>query len=272
MRWFNTCVHQREFSDVIGKVEFCHEERIAAGCKPQSVDRKGEQKGDQKGKEGPQAGGKPQGDQKEKGSQKPKAEQPKKEEKPKKEKEPEKDPEDFSDPVKKGKNPLDELPQSTMILDQVKKLFYSEKPYCKTFFKQLWDMFDNEGYSIWSCTYNFNDENTVYFMSANLVGGFIQRLDALRKYGFATLCLAAKDEDTPPYEISGCFIVRGQAIPAELKETSDAEYYKWSRLFPNKPDDRKMVETLFTADKIPACAGGGELPVLERRYFKWETL
>jgi elongation factor 1-gamma len=45
-------------------------------------------------------------------------------------------------------------------------------------------MHDPEGYSLWFCDHKYNDENTVYFVTMNKVGGYLWRMDLWRKYAF----------------------------------------------------------------------------------------
>ena len=92
-----------------------------------------------------------------------------------------------------------------------------QKPYNPEFFKWFWAQYDPKGYSIYTCKYKYNDENNMYFTTANLMNGFIQRLDPGRKYTMAALHITAKDEDTKPFIIGGCFLFRGQGAPAEVR-------------------------------------------------------
>jgi elongation factor 1-gamma len=244
----------------------------------------------EKEKEKPKKEEKPKGDNKKK-DEKPKEEKPKEGEKPKKEgkkdekpkekaapkeKAPPKEkaapkekateePEDDGEekPKKKEKNPLDLLPESKMSLDAVKKLFFSEKPFNPSFFASFWSIFDPQGYSIYTITYKYDDENKILFMTGNAVGGFIQRAEEVRKYAFGTLSIIGKDEDTPPYKIVGSWIFRGADIPKEMQECDDYSYYNWTKVDSTKPDVRKRIEALFTAESLGAAEN-----VIDRRYFK----
>jgi len=242
-RWFNTIINQKEAQGVVGKVEFAKQEKRA----PKEQKTKGEG-GDEK----------PQKQQ----------QQQQKQQQPAKEKEAKEEPEeDYSDPKPKGKNPLDLLPASPMHLDTIKKLLFSQRPWNPDFFKEFWPQFDAQGYSIYFSSYNYNHENRVYFMTCNLIGGFLQRCDELRRYGLGVMVLAGNDEENPPFEVSGVWIFRGLEIPREMKENPDSEYYTFHRLDNNNTDDRAKVETFFFADDVPASKGG-KLKVLERRFFK----
>jgi len=170
---------------------------------------------------------------------------------------------DETKPKKKPKNPLDLLPESAMSLDAVKKQFFSEKPFNPNFFPGFWTTFDPVGYSIWTITYKYDDENKVLFMTGNAVGGFVQRAEDVRKYAFGVLDIIGKDEDTPPYKIVGSWIFRGQEIPKEMQDCDDCSYYNWTKADTSKPDARKRITALFTADAL-----GPNENVIDRRYFK----
>jgi len=166
-------------------------------------------------------------------------------------------------PKKKEKNPLDSLPESKMHLDTVKKLFFSEKPFNPNFFSSFWTMFDPAGYSIYTITYKYDDENKILFMTGNAVGGFIQRAEEVRKYAFGTLIIVGKDEDTPPYKIVGCWIFRGQEVPKEMLDCDDYAYYNWTKVDSSQAAVRKRIEALFVADSF-----GPDEAAVDRRYFK----
>jgi len=116
--------------------------------------------------------------------------------------------------------------------------------------------------------YNYNAENKVYFMTCNLLGGYLQRSDDARKYALGVMVLSGKNEDTPPYEVSACWIFRGQEVPQELKDNPDTEYYTFTKLNSKSEADRKRVETWFFSEKVPSLSGSGDLEVLDRRFFK----
>jgi len=196
-----------------------------------------------------------------------KKDKPAKAEKKPKEKEPKEetmDDEEEEKPKRKEKNPLDLLPESKMNLDAVKKLFFAEKPFSPSFFNSFWTTFDPAGFSIYTITYNFDEENKILFMTGNAVGGFIQRAEDVRKYAFGTLSIIAKDEESPPYRIVGSWIFRGPGIPKEMQDCDDYSYYVWTKVDSSKAEVRKRIEALFTADSL----GGPNDNVIDRRYFK----
>lgn len=144
----------------------------------------------------------------------------------------------------KGKNPMDLLPPSTFVLDEWKR-FYSNnetRPDAVDFF---WKNFDAEGYSMWNLTYKYNDELTKVFMSSNLIGGFFQRLENLRKYGFGSLGVYGEDNASI---IAGMFIIRGQEIPEIVKECPDFESYEFVKVDPKDAAVRKAWEETIAWD------------------------
>jgi len=210
-------------------------------------------------------GGKEKGEKKEK-EEKPKAEKPV--EKPKKE---EKSAEDLMDelekPAPKPKGPLDLLPATPMDLDTVKRTLWSVRPIKADYLDELFDsgVFDEKGWSWWTCHYNYNNENNVLYMTGNLVGGFIQRSDACRKYALGVVNITGnEDEETPPFKVCGVWMWRGlDFLPPMKEENPDSEYYTWKKLDPkNNSADRQILKDMFLADKVE-----GE-KVLDRRFFK----
>eukprot|EP00457_Paulinella_chromatophora_P005704 gb/GEZN01005721.1/.p1 GENE.gb/GEZN01005721.1/~~gb/GEZN01005721.1/.p1 ORF type:complete len:423 (+),score=95.31 gb/GEZN01005721.1/:388-1656(+) len=240
-RWFETVVNQVPCMEVLGKVEMCKQEKQAPKPAKQPKE-KGDNQQQQQGKEKQQ-----QQPKKEKAPEQ-QQEQPKKEEKP--------------------KNPILELPKSSMSLDSEKKQLFLKKPLNSDFFKEVWSRYDHEGYSCFISYYNYNKDNTgPYFMACNAIGGFLQRCDGVRKYALGVMNLIAKDEDTPPWEFIGAWMFRGPIVPQEMMDNPDAEYYTWKKLDMHKPEDRELWRQQWEAGKLPMTDGKpGE--VLERRYFK----
>ena len=135
LRWFNTIANQPEVSGVVGKVTFATAEGqpapAAKGGKADKADKAGEKK-----------------------------EAAKKEDKPKPAPKPAADADDGDDdedkPKEKARNPLDDLPPTSMQLDPIKKLAFSQRPILSDFFEQLWPQFDYSGYTWYTLHYKYN--------------------------------------------------------------------------------------------------------------------
>jgi elongation factor 1-gamma len=241
-RWFTTIVNQPEYVAVAGQVTLADKMQVApAAAELPAETKKAEKPKAEKPKE-----------------EKPKEEKPKKESKPKEEVE-----EDFEETHEepKKKSILDSLPPSKLNLDEWKRT-YSNEDTRPTALPWLWKNFDKEGYSFWSCDYKYNHELTKVFMTANLISGFLQRLDKLRKYAFGSLIIFGDDGAN---EVSGIWMFRGQNIPEEMSECDDAEHYEWKKLNSDDSQQRELIEDYFAWD---GKFGGRTKPFNQGKIYK----
>jgi len=232
-RWYLTLVHQHEFSSVIGEVHLCEKMAVAKATAKAAPAKK----------------------------EAPKAAAPKKEAakpKPKKDDD-EEDDHEFKE--EKKRSVLDTLPKSKLDLDEWKRT-YSNNGTRDVAMPWLWEHFDAEGYSIWFSDFKYNEECQKLFMTANLLGGFLQRLDKLRKYGFGSLAIFGEE---PKLEVAGVWLFRGLEVPEEMKEVDDYPNYNWKKLDHKDENDRKLVEDYFAWDGT----FGGSRPVFSQgKVFK----
>jgi len=225
-RWFLTVVNQLEFKGVAGETKLCEKMEVAPEVEEQPKEVKKEQPKEAK---------------KEQPKKEPKKEQKKKDEEDEEE-DYEKD--EREKEAKKGPNPLDSLPPSTFIMDEWKRM-YSNNDTRKVALPWFWEKLDRQGYSIWLGDYKYNDELSKVFMTSNLLSGFLQRVEKLRKYGFGSLIIFGEE---PSLEISVCFLVRGQELPAEMLECDDTEHYNWRKANLDDPATRELVDDFFAWD------------------------
>lgn len=161
----------------------------------------------------------------------------------------------------KPKNPLDDLPKSSMILDNVKRTF-SNEPFPAAL-KQFWAEWDAEGYVCYTSSYNHNDENTIDFQTSNLVTGYLQRLESLRKYGFGALNIWGIEDSKGPFVVNGSWVFRGSEVPFEFSDCPDSEYHTLTKIDLSNADQKKQFEDLLGgADEFEGK------PLYERKYFK----
>jgi len=233
-RWFLTCVNQPQFKAVLGDVHLCEKAAQAGEAQPKKEQQQQPKKEEKK--EQPK---------KEEKQEQPKKEQPKKEQPKKEEKEEKEEEEEDYEEKPKTKNPLDLLPKSTFDIEEWKRT-YSNKDTRKEALPWLWANFDPQGYSMWFADYKYNDELASVLYACNLAGGFIQRLDRLRKYGFATLVIFGTSN--PDIVLSGVFIVRGTEIPFELSDAPDYESYSFKKVDINDPAQKTLVENYLAWD------------------------
>jgi elongation factor 1-gamma len=142
----------------------------------------------------------------------------------------------------KSKDPFESMPKGTFNMDDFKRNYSNNEtdvsiPY-------FWEKFDPEAYSIWKCEYKYPEELTQVFMSCNLIGGMMQRLDKLRKNAFGSMCLFGKDHDST---ISGIWVWRGQDLAFELSSDWQVDYssYNWTKLDPADAKTKEDVQKYF---------------------------
>jgi elongation factor 1-gamma len=86
-----------------------------------------------------------------------------------KEKEKEDEEEEAAPAPKASKHPLESLPKPTLILDDWKRK-YSNSETRDDALPWFWEHYKPDEYSLWRVDYKYNDELTMTFMSANLIG------------------------------------------------------------------------------------------------------
>ncbi|XP_033734888.1 elongation factor 1-gamma-like [Pecten maximus] len=225
-RWFNTLINQPQFKSIIGSFSLCSKMKEADGKKYAEL----------------HGGGKKEG--------KSKKEQPKKEQaKKEKKEEAEADEEDIPQLPKEKKDPWAECPKGAFNYDEFKRE-YSNKDTLKEALPYFWKHFDAASMSIWFCEYNYKDELGQVFMTSNLIRGFFQRIDKMRKNSFGSMCILGDAKD---HNITGIWFWRGSNLAFELCEDWKVDYesYTWKKLDPNDGKTKKLVQDYFDmADNV----------------------
>lgn len=234
-RWFTTLVNQPNFAKIVGEVTLSEKMSVAAAAPP-AQPPKNEKKEKQKAAPAPK-----------KAAPKPKEEDD--------------DLLEEEKPQKKAPNPLDSLPPSPFNLEEWKRVYSNEKDTRKAC-DWFWEKFDREGFSLWFCNYKYNSELDVVFKSCNLIGGYIQRLESLRKYGFVSFVLFGTNGNL---SISGAFVVRGKVLPAEVTECPDSTSYDFTPVKLDDASDRKKFDDYLCWE---GEFGGNPLPFNQGKIFK----
>jgi len=250
-RWFTTIVNQPHFKAIIGDVQLATSVAIykvgspvilPSGPAPATAsssgsDSKKDNKEEKKGKK------------EEKKKEEPKKEEPKKEEE-------EEEEENYEEP--KGKNPLDNLPPSKFSLETWKR-FYSNNEEEKAI-EYFWENYDSEGFSLFRYDYVDNPiTDKRVFMTSNLIGGFFQRVEDVRKYGFSSTGIFGDDTKN---EVHGFWVFRGPEVPAEITDAPDYESYKFTKLDHTDKKNREIVNALLAWKEIPGIAAFNDLTSL----------
>jgi elongation factor 1-gamma len=279
VRWFETCVNQKEFVAVVGPVVLAKKELTpkdtaalpnpTVTASPAAPAAPAAAKSDNKKSE---ENKKPKADKPK--VEKPKVEKPKAAEKPKekpKKKEVEVDDDDDEPLVpveKKEDHPfkiLDKSSPSPFVMDNWKRTYSNCHGDYVGAMQFFWDNFDANGWSIWRGDYMYNEENSVLFMTSNLIGGFMQRTEEIRKWLFGTLTIRGVAGTPGGMKITHYFLIRGQEIKPLIDCNSDAESYKWEKVaVPVSDADKQMVFDYWTADD--ALLEGEK--VLDSRCYK----
>mmetsp|Transcript_17259 Transcript_17259/g.17197 ORF Transcript_17259/g.17197 Transcript_17259/m.17197 type:complete len:330 (+) Transcript_17259:207-1196(+) len=202
------------FKLVWGNAKFCTSQLQLTEAKPkkQQAEKK---KQEHKNAEEPKAKAEPKtkAEPKPKSEPKPKAEpkpkpkaepKPKATSKPKEEvKEDTEDEDEWIISVRNTKNPLDELPESSFMLEDFKRCYANvkDKRGVMTYF---WKWFDEDIYSLWWIKYQkLEGECQKILITCNAVDGFLQMMEAFRKNCFGILGVYG---DEPNLEIMGLFV------------------------------------------------------------------
>lgn len=135
-RWYETVYNQPIYSAVVDKLQFIDD--AVKNQAPQQAPKEKKEK-----------------------------EQPKAAAKPKAKEEDDEDAEPA--PAPKAKHPLEALPKPTFVLDDWKRS-YSNDETREVAFPWFWENFNAEEYSLFKVDYKYNDELTMVFMTANLIG------------------------------------------------------------------------------------------------------
>ena len=226
VRWFTTCVNQMEFQQVIGQVVLCKKEMIPAGATITATTT---------------AGGKKEG---KKAAKEPKAAAAA-----------EDIVEDEPAPVKKEEHPykiMDRDFPSPFSMDAWKKTYSNCSSYDDAM-NTFWETFDSEGWSLWSQTYKYNEDNKRIFMTSNAVTGFQQRTDEIRKYAFGVMDVLGTEETS--LEITGLWLLRGHTIDHMVNANDDANWYDWKQLTqkgekPVSDEIKALTKLYWTAEDM----------------------
>ena len=136
------------------------------------------------------------------------APKPEKKEKAKEQKEDDDEADEIYADEPKQKDPFAEMPKSSFNMDEFKRVYSNEDTATKAL-PYFWKNFDKENMSIWFCEYKFPEDLSQVFMTCNLVSGFFQRLEKLRKNAFASMCVFGENNNNT---ITGVWFWRGQDL------------------------------------------------------------
>ncbi|CAF0952735.1 unnamed protein product [Adineta steineri] len=140
-------------------------------------------------------------------------------------------------------NPSGSMPKPTFNMDEFKRV-YSNEDTDKKAIPYFWNNFDKDHYSLWFCEYKYPEDLKQIFMTCNLVSGFYQRLEKLRKNAFASMCIFGENNNNT---IAGIWVWRGHELAFGLSTDwrADFESYTWKRLSVDDENTKKLVNQYF---------------------------
>jgi elongation factor 1-gamma len=143
----------------------------------------------------------------------------------------------------KQKDPFADMPKTSFNMDEFKRV-YSNEDTAEKAIPYFWKNFDKENLSIWFCEYKYPEELTQVFMTCNLVSGFFQRLDKLRKNAFGSMCVFGENNNNT---ITGIWVWRGQELAFKLSSDWQVDYesYAWKKLSPDDESTKQLVNQYF---------------------------
>lgn len=160
----------------------------------------------------------------------------------------------------KKQSSFDLLPPTTAKLDDWKRTYSNQET--RTAMKYFWtDFFSPEHWSLWQVTYKYPEDLKVAFKVCNLVGGFYQRLDPLRRHAFSSLLILG--DSAKGMKIDGVLLLRGTEIPQELIDVADYESYSFRKIDHSSAAERAYVDDCF-AWEGPSVKD----PLVEGKVFK----
>jgi len=153
---------------------------------------------------------------------------------------------------------LADLPSSTFNLEAWKTKYANTSPSRPEATDWFWQNFDHQGWSLHIFQYNFPDECTKDFITANKFGGFLQRAEAVKnlaRYSMVSQVTLKKDQY---FLIYGVWLFRGETVPPEFKDVDDYNYYTWTKVDVNNHDHKSFVTDLWAWDTQNDWGGRGE--------------
>ncbi|KAJ3563530.1 hypothetical protein NP233_g8884 [Leucocoprinus birnbaumii] len=169
---------------------------------------------------------------------------PKAEKKPKKEEVEEEEADVPAEP--KAKNPLDDLPKSTFNLEDWKRAYSNKDTRGPDgAIEWFYQNYDPAGFSVWRVDFKYNSELTLTFMSSNQITGFFNRLEASRKYLFASVGVLGESNNSV---IAGTLIARGTDIEPVVNVAPDWESYEYKKLDLSNEADKAFFEAALAWD------------------------
>jgi hypothetical protein len=84
-------------------------------------------------------------------------------------------------------------------------------------------------------------------MTSNLIAGFIQRTDEIRKWLFGTMTIRGVERQG--MKVTAYYLIRGDSIQPLIDCNDDAACYTWTKMpIPASAEDKKLLFDYWTSD------------------------
>jgi len=153
---------------------------------------------------------------------------------------------------------LGELPKSNFVLEKWKTVYANTSPSRPEAIEWFWNNFDPNGWSLYFFTYKYPEECTVDFKTSNLFGGFLQRLDAVKKLAQFSLCSTVILKNGAYFHVYGVWLFRGQDMPVEFTKIDDYNYYEWTKVDVTNQEQRQWADDIWSWTTLNDWGGRGE--------------
>jgi elongation factor 1-gamma len=147
---------------------------------------------------------------------------------------------------KKEEKKKDETPKyvSTFNMFDFKTFFVNEADQAGKGMDELFAQFDPKGYTFWFTQYDkYEGEGEVLFQTQNLMNGFLQRADHMRKTAWGVMAILG---DEPSLDIFAVWIFEGEGkIPEGMVDHPQFEYYTKRVMDLSKQEDKDIIKEFW---------------------------
>lgn len=167
-----------------------------------------------------------------------------------------------------GKKQKDIWAKKKMNLDAIKRIFKDRNKDFETQIAEFWGGFekDTTAYSLYTSEYNYNDQNTDDMKVDNLITGYLQRLEMVKKEVFGTINAWGIEETKGPFIMNTAFVFVGEEAPKRYYEVPDADSYTLTKIDPTNPADKKKFEA-YLGRAINMTFDGKDMPLYKRKII-----
>jgi len=156
---------------------------------------------------------------------------------------------------------LEKLPKTNFSLENWKRKYANTDPCRPEALDYFWQNYDNEGFCMYNFTYKYPEECTVDFMTSNLFGGYLQRLDPVKhlaRFSIVSTVILKKEKF---FYIYGVWLFRGKDMPPEFTKIDDYNNYTWTKVDIKNKEQKEFTDDIWSWTSLNNWGGRGEFIV-----------